>query len=84
MQIRCNFPDISYLSETQTNNFQFLNTVQYLVKQEPISFTPVSYLTSVAPQGQFFIGAKLFPGTPSMRKKCSPKTNLFGLICENA
>ena len=23
--IRCNFPDISYLSETQKNNFQFLN-----------------------------------------------------------
>ena len=22
---RCNFPDISYLSETQKNNFQFLN-----------------------------------------------------------
>ena len=25
MQIRCNFPDISYLSETQKNNFQFLS-----------------------------------------------------------
>ena len=25
MQIRCNFPDISYLSETQKSNFQFLN-----------------------------------------------------------
>ena len=24
MQIRCNFPDISYLSETQKINFQFL------------------------------------------------------------
>ena len=24
MQIRCYFPDISYLSETQKNNFQFL------------------------------------------------------------
>ena len=23
MQIRCNFPDISYFSETQKNNFQF-------------------------------------------------------------
>ena len=22
---RCNFPDISYLTETQNNNFQFLN-----------------------------------------------------------
>ena len=28
MQIRCNFPDISYLSETQKNNFQFLNNFQ--------------------------------------------------------
>ena len=27
MQIRCNFPDISYLSETQKNNFQFLSNV---------------------------------------------------------
>ena len=27
MQIRCNFPDISYLSETQKNNFQFLNVL---------------------------------------------------------
>ena len=25
MQIRCNFSDISYLSETQKNNFQFLS-----------------------------------------------------------
>ena len=25
MQIRCNFPDISYLIEMQKNNFQFLN-----------------------------------------------------------
>ena len=25
MQIRCNFPDISYLSETQKNDFQFLS-----------------------------------------------------------
>ena len=24
MQIRCNFPENSYLSETQKNNFQFL------------------------------------------------------------
>ena len=27
-EIRCNFPDISYLSETQKNNFQFLNKDQ--------------------------------------------------------
>ena len=25
MQIVCNFPDITYLSETQKNNFQFLS-----------------------------------------------------------
>ena len=25
MQVKCNFLDISYLSETQKNNFQFLN-----------------------------------------------------------
>ena len=25
MQFRCNFPDISYLSDRQKNNFQFLN-----------------------------------------------------------
>ena len=30
MQIRCNFPDISYLSETQKNNFQFLNENTWL------------------------------------------------------
>ena len=30
MQIRCNFPDISYLSETQKNNFQFLNIQENL------------------------------------------------------
>ena len=30
MQIRCNFPDISYLSETQKNNFQFLIGIGYL------------------------------------------------------
>ena len=29
MQIRCNFPDISYLSETQKNNFQFLNEMSF-------------------------------------------------------
>ena len=32
MQIRCNFPDISYLSETQKNNFQFLNKRTALYK----------------------------------------------------
>ena len=33
MQIRCNFPDISYLSETQKNNFQFLNKDNWTVFQ---------------------------------------------------
>ena len=28
MQIRCYFPDISYLSETQENNLQFLKKVR--------------------------------------------------------
>ena len=54
------------------------------MKQEPIGFTSVSNLTYLAPQGQFFMGAKLFSGTPLMRKMCSPKINLFGLKCENA
>ena len=27
MQIVCNFPDITYLSETQKNNFQFLSQI---------------------------------------------------------
>ena len=31
MQIRCNFLDISYLSETQKNNFQFSMKNQYMV-----------------------------------------------------
>ena len=31
MQIRCNFPDISYLSETQKNNFQFLNMLSSFI-----------------------------------------------------
>ena len=44
--------------------------------------TPGSNLTYLASPGQFFIGAKLFPGVPCMRKKSS-KINLFGL-CENA
>ena len=39
MQIRCNFPDISYLSETQKNNFQFLNDVKRGVKRCNVVFT---------------------------------------------
>ena len=29
MQIRCDFPEILYLSETQNNNFQFLIKIVY-------------------------------------------------------
>ena len=29
MQIRCNLNDMSYLSETQKNNFQFLNKKRF-------------------------------------------------------
>ena len=32
MQIRCNFSDISYLSETQKNNFQFLSKKRHFMK----------------------------------------------------
>ena len=31
MQIRCNFPDISYLGEMQKNNFQFLSNIKVKV-----------------------------------------------------
>ena len=37
MQIRCNFPDISYLSEMQKNNFQFLNDSQSAYSLWPLS-----------------------------------------------
>ena len=43
------------------------------MKQEPINFTPASNLTYLAPHGQFFMGAKLFPGTPLMRKENVPQ-----------
>ena len=36
MQIRCNFPEISYLSETQKNNFQFLN--KFLLSVSPLPY----------------------------------------------
>ena len=45
MQIRCNFPDISYLSETQKNNFGFhakircnLNDISYLSETQKNNF----------------------------------------------
>ena len=41
MQIRCNFPDISYVSETQNNNFQFLNN-NPLTKNKPIYHAKIS------------------------------------------
>ena len=39
MPIRCNFSDISYLSETQKNNFQFLDvaTLSFLYGQNRYS-----------------------------------------------
>ena len=36
MQIRCNFLDISYLSETQKNNFKFLNELLQLMGENEI------------------------------------------------
>ena len=41
MQIRCNFPDISYLSETQKNNFQFLNDSIFQLTLEDVSKSKV-------------------------------------------
>ena len=39
MQIRCNFPYISYLSEMQKNDFQFLNktSVKHMCIWWPVS-----------------------------------------------
>ena len=45
MQIRCNFPEISYLSETQKNNFQFL---RYRITQlEFLNFECFSFLNEM-------------------------------------
>ena len=45
MQIRCNFPEISYLSETQKNNFQFL---RYSITQlEFLNFECFSFLNEM-------------------------------------
>ena len=41
MQIRCNFPDISYLSETQKNNFQFL-IEPLLVEYDNVTFAAIA------------------------------------------
>ena len=38
MHLRCNFPDISYLSETQKNTYQFFNKNQYINLH--VSFIP--------------------------------------------
>ena len=48
------------------------NKVQYLIKQEPVSFTPGSNLTFLAPQDNF-MGAKLFRLTPILRKSVPQK-----------
>ena len=37
-QIRFNFPDISYLSETQKNNFQFLNIIKIYFFVNKVAF----------------------------------------------
>ena len=37
-------------------------------------FTPVSNLGNLPPQGQFFMGAKLFIGAPGMRSEGALKT----------
>ena len=39
MQIRCNFPDILYLSGTQKNNFQFLNETKKRLKPLHVRLT---------------------------------------------
>ena len=36
MQIRCNFPDNSYLSETQKNNLQFLSKGQKSLHKQAV------------------------------------------------
>ena len=52
LQIRCKFPAISYLSETQKNNFQFLKKdkhyrdyyyMYYLSKTRPPTKAPIIY-----------------------------------------
>ena len=44
MQIRCNFPDISYISKTQKNNFQFLNEFNFWnVHRKPVFKTDNQY-----------------------------------------
>ena len=44
MQIRCNFPDISYLSETQKNNFQFLNKLPEVPEYTKMQFHMMTLL----------------------------------------
>ena len=60
------------------------NKVQYLMKQEPIGFTPVSNLTYLAHPRTIFHGCQIVPWYPLNAKTMFPKNNLFGLICENA
>ena len=42
------------------------------MKQEPLCFTPVSNLTYIAPQGQFYV-CQISPGTPLIRKNVPQK-----------
>ena len=50
MQMRFNFPNISYLSETQKNNFQFLNETKKRLK--PLTYE--AHYRSNSPRMNFF------------------------------
>ena len=45
IQIRCNFPDISYLSEMQKNNFQFLIKTKRYTKSLAIRHSNCMYFS---------------------------------------
>ena len=49
------------------------NKVQYYMKQEPISFTPVSYLTYLAPPRKNFNRCQIVLWDPLNAKTWSPK-----------
>ena len=48
MQIRCNFPDISYLSETQKNNIQFLRKTKFSFLFDVHELKPCGYAYPVS------------------------------------
>ena len=45
-----------------------------------VPYTTVSTLNNLAPPGQFFVGAKLFPGIPWMRKNVPQKQTHFRYV----